>query len=322
MSNLGELVRLLHLFWRSLRNPVFCRLKLLRLVNDCSMILQYGSNAYIFYLLVSAMILAGIYFIFRKRSLRAKKWLLATLILINVLQHLFKSYLYPHLYGAGFGLQNTAYNVCAALILLSPFTLFGKDSFFKVFVAYAGTIAGTLSLLLPYWFIGQTIFTWEFLRFYVCHMLLLLTSALPLLWGIRKAGYRNFWKSGFALLFLLGIVLLNDVLYFICDKNGSPETLFAALEAQNPFWIMHPTETYPTIAHLFTAITPDFLLPSQTHPYYTPILWYAIPLYLAVTLLSLVLFSIADGKRFLADCRRQRAVKAAEYEEDAQRVDQ
>ncbi|MDE7158494.1 MAG: hypothetical protein K2N74_02870, partial [Clostridiales bacterium] len=176
------------------------------------MILQYGSNAYIFYLLVSAVILAGIYLIFRKRSLQAKKWLLATLVLINVLQHLFKSFVYPHLYGMGFGLQNTAYNVCAVLILLSPFTLFGKDSFFKVFVAYAGTVAGTLSLLLPYWFIGQTIFTWEFLRFYVCHLLLLLTSALPLMWGIRRAGYRDFWKSGFALFFLLGIVLLNDVL--------------------------------------------------------------------------------------------------------------
>lgn len=261
------------------------------------MILQYGSSAYFLYLLASAIILAWLYFFFRKRSLRAKNWLLGTLALFNVLQHLLKGYLYPHLYGTGFGLQNTAYNVCAALILLSPLALLGKDGFFRVFISYAGTAAGALALLLPRWFLGQTIFQWEFLRFYVCHFILLLTSALPLLWKIRKVKFRDFWKTGFAFLFLLGGILLNDVLYFMCDGKNAPEALFTFLQAQNPFQMIQPTEEFSALADLFATVTPKIFLPTAAHPYYTPVFWYAFPLYLIITALSLVFFPLGGGKR-------------------------
>lgn len=261
------------------------------------MILQYGSYSYIVYLLSSAVVLAAVYFFFRKRSQRAKNWLLGTLALLNVLQHLLKGYLYPHLFGTGFGLQNTAYNVCAALILLSPFALLSKDGFFPVFVSYAGTAAGVLSLALPRWFLGQTMLQWEFLRYFVCHFALLLTSALPLLWKMRKARIRDFWKTGFAFLFLLGGIFLNDVLYFICDGTNPPEALYAFLQTQNPFQMMQPTEEFAALTELFATVTPELFLPTGAHPFYTPILWYAFPLYLIITVLSLLLFPLGSKKR-------------------------
>lgn len=272
--------------------------------------MEYGSFAYCFSLIFAFALLALFYYPLRDRSPRAQKTALLLLMLANVFQHLFKSLLYPHLYGTGFTLANTAYNVCAFFILVSPFVLLWGNHLVRVFVSYAGAIGSLLALAMPFWFIGQTVWQWEFLRFYVCHVLLLLSSALPLLWKIHRPNYRDFWKTGLLFLGVLGAILINDVLFFVCDPNGDPQALFSFLQAQNPLWSMHPTETYPAISRLFTALTPAIFLPSEGHPYYTPVLWYAIPVYLAVTALSLALFLCADGKRFLSDVKKSLARKS------------
>lgn len=274
--------------------------------------MEYGSFAYCFSLILAIALLAAMGYLFRNRSPRVQKAALLLITAANVLQHLFKSALYPHLYGTGFSLVNTAYNVCAFLILASPVVLLCGSNLMRVFVSYAGAIGSLLALAMPFWFMGQTVWQWEYLRFYVCHVLLLLSSALPILWKLYRPSYRDFWKTGFLFLGMLGAIMINNVLFFVCDPARDPQDLFSFLQTQNPLWSMHPTDTYPALSRLFTALTPELFLPSAAHPYYTPVLWYALPVYLAVTALSLLLFLCADGKRFINDFRKSLAQKRTE----------
>lgn len=264
---------------------------------------EYGSFAYCLYLALALLILLALFYILRNRSPRTQKAAIFALMLVNVGQHLLKSVLYPHLYGTGFSLVNTAYNVCSLLILASPFALLGGGKVFKPFLSYAGTVASLLALAAPFWFLGQTVWQWEFLRFYVCHVLLFCTSALPLLFKLHRPRYRDFWKAGLLFLGMLGVILLNDVLFFLCDQSADPNALYAFLQEQNPLWSMHPTDVYPRIAQLFTALSPKIFLPTEAHPTYTPVLWYAVPLYLSITALAFVLYFIADGRQFAHDVR-------------------
>lgn len=265
------------------------------------MVMNYGSPVYLYIAAFCAFVCFACYFIPKHRSERYKTVFCLILALVNVLQHVTKHLLYPHLRGTAFGLTNTAYNVCAAIILLTPFALLTQKGFFRLFVSYVGTVGGAGALLLPVWFIGRSILDWEYFRFWFCHILLLLTSLLPILWGMRKPRYTDFWKTAPAFLALLGAILLNDAIVVCCSQGFVPEALYATLYDLNPFGIMHPMGNFGLLDEVCAALTPARFLPSDTHPYYTPLLWCALPIALLITLCSLLLFTVLDRKHFLTD---------------------
>ena len=153
--------------------------------------INYFSPAHVLYIAIAILFVATLYFVFRKRGVRAQRIAIFVLILLNVLQHLLKLEIYP-MYDGGFNALCTAYNMCALLILLSPFAFFIKFSPLRDFVYYVGTAAGMVAILIPYWNIGEDAFTWSFFRFFFCHALLFASSLLPLLFGHHKPKWRRF----------------------------------------------------------------------------------------------------------------------------------
>lgn len=248
------------------------------------MTISYGSPAYCLYLFVSAAVVILIYRLFRYRSERAKGAVLFILAGLNLFQHLFKFIVWPHLYGTGFNLRNTAYNVCAYMIMITPFVLASKNMLWRQFTTYIGTAGGALALIVPQWFIGQTIFRWEFLRFWTCHTLLLATSILPPLWNQTRFYARDGWKTA-ALFFLMLFVILADNVVFICGgfyKGGNKDTLYESLLVLNPLWMMRPPELFPWLKRVIELLTFPFFLGNGERPY-TPILWYFLPMFLLIS---------------------------------------
>lgn len=265
------------------------------------MILYYFNYVHIITLLLAALFIAVFYFALRNRSLFAKEIALYILMGFNVTQHFYKSLFWPHLWGTGFGIINTAYNVCAILILSTPFVFVGKNNLLKQFTCYVGTIGPVLTLIVPYWFIGSTILQWEYLRAWTCHTLLIATSLLPAMWGLIKFDYRDGWKFGFVFLAMLSFILTNDVMFLLAFGNATTETLYSALLSQNPLWMISPKGT--GIAKLiFEALSPKIFLETETHPH-IPILWYAIPMYVMVTIIGYALGFVTDRKRLLGSTK-------------------
>ena len=268
--------------------------------------LNFLSLPYFVCLLLSAGFVVGIYFLFRKRSARTKKAVLLVLMLLNIEQHLLKSFVWPHLYGQGFTYQNTCYNVCASLILLSPFIFFFGKGALRDALVYVGTAGTLLAVVVPFWFSGQDVFSWEVLRFYVCHVLLITTSILPALWGLTELSYRRF---AFVPLFFFGLLILILMNAVICVSLGlvgkGTGSLFETLYSLNPCWVMHPAppKGFEWVTPVLEAFTPPVFLGAGTRPY-TPLLWYAIPMYLLLALLSLLIGILVDHRRFAADLRK------------------
>lgn len=259
------------------------------------MIIEYFNYTHILSLILAATLVAALYFPLRKRSTLAKEFALFILMGLNITQHFFKFFVWPHLWGTGFALSNTAYNVCAILIIASPFIFVSRSSLLKQYIAYVGTIGPALALLIPYWYIGKTILTWDFLRFWVCHALLVTTSLLPALWGMIKFNYRDGWKFGLIFLAMLALILVNDTVFLLALGRATKETLYEALLAQNPLMIMAPAEKGARFKIFFEIFSPHFLLETDTHPY-IPIIWYAIPVYLYMTLIGYILGCAIDRR--------------------------
>lgn len=261
---------------------------------------HYGSIWHILSIALNLAIPAGLYFILRKRSVKTQKIVIAAIIAVNLLQHLFKYWIWPHKFTAEFTFErdNTAYNMCAFLIIATPIIFFIGSDLWKNFITYVGSVAGFIAIAVPFWFEGGSVFSWEYLRFFVCHALLFTTSILPALLGIYKIRYRKFWKIGLVFFLALILIIFNNLAW--AAMKGNVKDWYALLRGQDPCFVMGPPEKFPIFEKIASALTPSIFLGGDGKPY-VPILWYAIPMYLLITVLTFCIGAAVDRKTFLSD---------------------
>ncbi len=232
-----------------------------------------------------------------------QKYTILAISVINAAQHLLKTVIYPQYSGLGFTALSTAYNMCAFLILASPIALFCKSGLFREFIFYVGTAAGILALLLPYWNIGDYAFEWEVIRFFICHALLFSTSLLPLVLGLHKPSYKNFYKFGLCFLFTLVFILINDAICVICGIYPGVEglPLAEALYKINPVWTFYAADAFSWINIVVKYLSPSAFVGNNLTGMNIPVLWYAVPVYILITLIAFPICALADRKRFKED---------------------
>lgn len=263
------------------------------------MLIYYGSFAYFIYIFLALGFCALMYFLFRKKSDFAKRALVLSLSSINLLQHLFKSLIYPQYRGDGFSYLGSAYNMCAFLIIISPFVMLSGSSLMRDFITFIGTVAGAIAIIVPFWFIGQSAFQWEAYRFYICHTLLFSSSLLPSILGLHKLKFKNFAKIGFVFLLALAVILVNDIVFISLGLYPGRDinNLFGSLSDLNPCWCMHPPAIFRWLSDIICALSPKIFLSSGQKPY-TPILWYALPMYVFITVIAFIISAICDKDGF------------------------
>lgn len=271
--------------------------------------MQYGSPFYIATLLFLLAVTGAIYFWLYKKNTRIQKCVILAVMTVNVLQHFLKPILYAEYQGTGFNSLISAYNMCSVLIISSPIILLWGNRFFKNFLFFVGTAAGIGAIAVPFWYIGKPLsqLGWDYGRFYLCHALLFISSILPLLLGLHRPSYREFWQVGLGFLLALGIVLVNDVIFMSMGlfSGVTGNNIYESLLKVNPCWIMGPPPELPWLQNIADILTPKVFLGVNPAGHFAPILWYAIPLYAAISLASLGLFALLDHKQLSKDLQKR-----------------
>ena len=270
--------------------------------------MYYGSVAYMLSIIILLIVTATVYLVLRKCKEKIAKLVIFSIMLVNVLQHLLKSVIYPIYFGQGFTAISSAYNMCAFLILISPAVFLSKSRLFKNFLYFVGTVAGIAAIAVPQWYIGKPISELgvSYFRFYLCHALLFISSIMPLLLGFHKPSYKEFWQVGLGFLFALCCIVINDFLFMATDlyPGADIHDFFDSMQRINPCGLMGPPKSLPWVAHLVSPFSPDFLLGDNSLGVPIPILWYAIPVYLGIGSVCAVLFAILDRRNFTRDISR------------------
>ena len=109
------------------------------------------SLTHIIYMLIPLFAVLILYFILRNRSDFVKKTVVFLISILNMLQHIFKPYIYPQYAGESFGARSTAYNMCALLILISPIILLIGSELWRNFLFYIGSVSGYFAIISTYW---------------------------------------------------------------------------------------------------------------------------------------------------------------------------
>lgn len=253
--------------------------------------MYFGSPFYIASLVVQLMLAGLTWAILHRCRKKTQRTIVLLLMLINTAQHFLKPLIYPQYRGTGFSSIVSAYNMCAVLIILSPFVLAWGSRFFKNFVFFVGSVAGIAAIAVPFWYIGMDVsqLGWDYARFYICHALLFITSLMPLVLGLYKPRWQEFWQVGLGFFLALGVIVVNDCIFIRLGLYPGTDAadLYGSLLKMNPCGIMAPPEGLPWLADIVRIFTPDFL-------WGIPFLWYAIPLYVGISLIALVLFLLSD----------------------------
>lgn len=272
--------------------------------------MDYGSPVYMASLVVLMCLPLGGWLLLHRCSQKLCRSVILVIMLVNLGQHLCKSLLYPQYRGDGFTAISTASNLCGTLIILSPLVLLSKSRLLKNFVYFTGTVAGAAAIIFPYWYIGWDVsrLGWEYGRFYLCHALLFLGSVLPLLLGLHRPSYREFWQVGAGFFLALCIIFINDV---ICIAIGiypgaTMDTFYASMQKINPCGLMGPPRELPWLKNLAQALSPPIFIGQNPSGQYVPILWYAVPLLTIISLIAAILFALLDRKNLSTAWKRWR----------------
>lgn len=272
------------------------------------MTINYFSLAHLIYIGAAIGFAAALYFLLRNKSEMVKRICVVSLMALNVIQHLFKSYIYPQYEGLGFNALNSAYNMCALLILVSPIAYLSRSERLKDFVFYTGSAAGLVAILVPYWHIGEYMFTWDVIRFFICHALLFASSVLTLLFGHHKPSWRSSYRIAAGFFISVAVIIINDIffLYMGLYPGENAENLFESMRHINPVWSFGPPEQFAFVEKIAKFFSPDIFVGENAAGLYVPILWYFMPIFLAISILTLPITAFFDKESFLCDMKKHK----------------
>lgn len=245
------------------------------------MTIRLFSFGYFFFPIISAILFFVFLWFFKHKSKTQKEGFIFLLASLNVFQHLFKRLLFGGAYSR-FGLENTAYNMCAFLILTMPFALLTKDGVFKIFSAYIGAAAGIVAMAVPFWFFGKNVFEAESIRFYVCHGLLFLTGSLQI--GLKTIEF-NYKKCFFVAIWFfaaVGFIILDVAAYY---RLKDLKDAFWVVYGMNPVFSMRPPENFMSAVKIVAHISPTVFIQYKTGVFVP--FWYFFPMYFIITGYSL-----------------------------------
>lgn len=264
------------------------------------MIIKYTSFLYFALPLFFVALEVAIYFLCKNKSPRFKKIVYLSLMFVNLFQHLFKPLLYPMYAGRGFVIETTAYNMCALLIIVMPFVWLSKgNQALKDFLTYLSVPSGLITMLAsPTWFGGAPQSGWELFRFYFCHGLIFLSAVTPLVTGMHKISWKSWYKLAPIFFVFLVVLFVNNVTF--CTILGNRDAIWQS----NPVGMLKPHPAIPFMEDLIRPFTPKIFMNDQLmaqYGHYVPILWYAIPMYILITVVGFALGALLDKNNFRND---------------------
>ena len=214
---------------------------------------------YFFFLIVAGGSIVGLYYLFRNKSLKAKKILIAVLLFFNLALHFLRLLMPPYNTDPNFAMESGWFiNICGVSVLTFPFIFLSKSDTAKDWMFYIGVISGFLSLVYPTEALNRSLLEIDLWRFYVCHMIIFIAPLLMVLLKVHSLNYRNVWKMPFCMMAVMLFIMCNQVLQAelgIISLRGD-DLLKEACGYRNTSLIWGPSDG---LAAVFTWLTPDFM---------------------------------------------------------------
>lgn len=241
---------------------------------------EFFNFYYFLYIVIAAGLFVILYIILRKASARTRKTTIFLLLLFNFALHFIKLAFEPYCSGLPATVRKSTFeNICAVSTLIFPWIFIGKNKYFKDYMFYIGVLSGLAALGVPTEALGKSAFSFDTIRFYCCHIVLVITPLLMVCFGLHKLNYHRVFAVPAMFLAVLSLILVNEVILLAAGfVEGDLSTLLDP-GIRNSSFIFGPSPGFEQAAKIILVFVPKLFTvqPLTGEPMFWPVIWLVFP---------------------------------------------
>ncbi len=263
------------------------------------------SLPYFIYIAIFLVLVVSLYFLFRHRSYNAKRAVLLTILFFNLAVHFAKLLMPGYINNFPNSISHVTFeNVCAVTTMVMPFVyLIKKQNVLHDYMFFVGCCGGFGAMAYPMPVIGYVGYDIEVIRFYICHISIVLAPILAVLFGVYRPRAKMLWVIPLLFFVQEFIIFVNDLVLLKIGAIQLTRQELLDSSIHNTSLIYGPLPPFKAIANLLIdPLVPQFFKVDIFNinggiPYYHPIVWMVIPAMIYFPIVYIILISpviIAD----------------------------
>lgn len=252
---------------------------------------EFFNFYYFLYIVIAVVLFVILYIMLRKTSARTKKITIFILLLLNFALHFLKLAFEPYRSGLPAAVRKSTFeNICAVSTLLFPWIFIGKNKYLKDYMFYVGVLSGLAALGVPTEALGKSA-SFDTVRFYFCHTVLVISPLLTVCFGLHKLDYHRVFAVPALFLAVLSLILVNEVVLLAAGfVEGDLSTLLDP-GVRNSSFIFGPSPGFEGVAKILLVFVPKIFTvqPLTGAPMFWPVVWLLFPAFIYLPVVSFLM---------------------------------
>lgn len=249
--------------------------------------IQVGNIYYFLYIIIAVIYALVLFLCLRKAKDSVKHKTLLVILFLNFGLHFLKLAFEPYRSGLPGTIRKVTFeNICAVSTLLFPFIfLKRKQNILHDYMFFIGICGGLGALAFPTEAIGKYAFAFDTIRFYFCHINLIVIPVVACALKLYRPRIKKFWAIPLLFMGQLLIIMINELILIRIGWVQGNLSTFLDRSYRNNSFIFGLTPEFDKLAFLIDPLVPWFFKTDVFNinhgvPFYTPILWMTIPLWI------------------------------------------
>src|SRR5574344_107216 len=276
---------------------------------NIEIVVKFGNWLYLLIIFVCGLLLVCSVILTQKTSKKFNFYFILTLLFFNFALHFAKQFFPSYLADFPYSLKkSTAENICAWSVMFFPFIFLFGNKTFKDYMYYIGVISGIAVLIMPSDVLGKDLTVaqnlYEAIRFYMCHLLIVMPALLMVTCRFHTLNYHRMWKVALVFLAVLTFIFVNELCLMASGLVQSDWKSFFSRDWRNGAFIFGPASKLDYLFSWGYFLVPAFLKyywPGTTELFFFPILWIVIPLFIVAYPVGILMSLPYEKQRLKVD---------------------
>lgn len=265
---------------------------------------QLFNGLYFLFIFIYILITIACDFFLRNKSDKFRYRFILIMTFIGFSLHFIKQFFEPYRSDFPYSLKKSTFeNICAVSTLIFPFIFMSKSKALKDYMGIIGMLSGCAAVFFPTEVLDKNPFTFDGIRFYICHLIIFLAPYLMVRYHLHELSYKRLIHVPVGFLIVLGVIVVNEVILMGTNLvEPDIEKLFDP-NYRNSSLIFGISDNLKPAGFLLDSLCPKIFKynPITHEKQYWPLVWIVIPVFVYAYLFGFLICMIFSFKEIKKD---------------------